>query len=143
MSGERDIKWKEMATPLTGLQKGGGIAVLSNIVNKDDSSSPSSLINGGGGLKCLVQKSLLLIFLLFDKVIQKELDALHQLPMSFATGKRSDIHPLLEWCHFLRLIYKHHSNAEDEVIREIQKLFLDNRDRLATKNFGEGDGDSN
>ena len=104
-----------MATPLTGLQQGGGVAVLSNSVNKVDSSSPSSSINGGGGLKSSAQKSPLLIFLLFHKAIRKELDALHRLAMAFATGKRSDIRPLLERYHFLRSIYKHHSNAEDEV----------------------------
>ncbi|KAL5539305.1 hypothetical protein UlMin_045416 [Ulmus minor] len=105
-----------MATPLTGLQQGGGVAVLSNSVNQVDSSSPSSSINGGGGLRSSAQKSPLLIFLLFHKAIRKELDALHRLAMAFATGKRSDIRPLLERYHFLRSIYKHHSNAEDEVI---------------------------
>ena len=108
-----------MATPLTGLQHrdGGGVAVLSNSVNKVDSSSsssPSSSVNA-----CLKsseqQKSPLLIFLLFHKAIRKELDALHRLAMAFATGERTDIGPLLERYHFLRSIYKHHSNAEDEV----------------------------
>lgn len=109
-----------MATPLTGLQHrdGGGVAVLSNSVNKVDSSSsssPSSSVNA-----CLKsseqQKSPLLIFLLFHKAIRKELDALHRLAMAFATGELTDIGPLLERYHFLRSIYKHHSNAEDEVI---------------------------
>ncbi|PQQ01183.1 uncharacterized protein Pyn_18684 [Prunus yedoensis var. nudiflora] len=55
-------------------------------------------------------------FLFFHKAIRKELDALHRSAMAFATGKRTDIRPLLERYHFLRSIYKHHSNAEDEVI---------------------------
>ena len=101
-----------MATPLTGLQHmdgGGGVAVLSNSVNKVDSSSSSSA-NG-----CLKPRSPILIFLFFHKAIRKELDALHRLAMAFAIGKRTDIRPLLERYHFLRSIYKHHSNAEDEV----------------------------
>ncbi|KAM1737694.1 hypothetical protein ACFX13_016123 [Malus domestica] len=99
-----------MATPLT--DGGGGLAMLSNSVNKVDSSS----VNG-----CLASseeptRSPILIFLFFHKAIRKELDALHRLAMAFATGKRTDIQPLLERYHFLRSIYKHHSNAEDEVI---------------------------
>ncbi|EXB56897.1 Uncharacterized RING finger protein [Morus notabilis] len=109
-----------MATPLAGLQHrdgGGGVAVLSNSVNKVDSSPPSpSTSSVNGCLKSSAQKSPLLIFLLFHKAIRKELDALHRLAMAFATGERTDIGPLLERYHFLRSIYKHHSNAEDEVI---------------------------
>lgn len=104
-----------MATPLTGLQHmdgGGGVAVLSNSVNKIDSSSSSS---AHGCLKSLEPRSPILIFLFFHKAIRKELDALHRLAMAFATGKRTDIRPLLERYQFLRSIYKHHSNAEDEV----------------------------
>ncbi|KAL6182863.1 hypothetical protein ACLB2K_044275 [Fragaria x ananassa] len=102
-----------MATPLT-VDGGGGLAVLS--VNKVDSAT-----NGGGG-NCLTssgeeeERSPILIFLFFHKAIRKELDALHRLAMAFATGKEADIKPLLERYHFLRSIYKHHSNAEDEVI---------------------------
>ena len=109
-----------MTTPLTGLQHrdgGGGVAVLSNSVNKVDSSASSSSSSMNGCLKSSEdeQKSPLLIFLLFHKAIRKELDALHRLAMAFATGKRADTGPLLERYHFLRSIYKHHSNAEDEV----------------------------
>lgn len=102
-----------MATPLT-VDGGGGLAVLS--VNKVDSAT-----NGGGG-NCLTsseeeeERSPILIFLFFHKAIRKELDALHRLAMAFATGKEADIKPLLERYHFLRSIYKHHSNAEDEVL---------------------------
>ena len=90
------------------------MAVLSNSVNKVDSSSSSSPTTNGC-LKSLEPKSPIFIFLLFHKAIRKELDALHRMAMAFATGKRTDIRPLLERYHFFRSIYKHHSNAEDEV----------------------------
>ncbi|KAK4280791.1 hypothetical protein QN277_012367 [Acacia crassicarpa] len=104
-----------MATPLAGLQHldgGGGVAVLSNSVNKADASSSTS----NGGLKCSELESPILIFLFFHKAIRNELDALHRLAMAFATGNRSDFQPLFDRYHFLRSIYRHHSNAEDEVI---------------------------
>lgn len=104
-----------MATPLT-VDGGGGLAVLSNSVNKVDSSSSRST---NGFLKSSEEeepRSPILIFLFFHKAIRKELDALHRLAMAFATGKQTDIRPLLERYHFLRSIYKHHSNAEDEVL---------------------------
>jgi zinc finger-like protein len=94
-----------MATP-------GGVAVLPNSVNKVDSSSLSS---SKACLSGLETKSPILIFLFFHKAIRNELDALHRSAMAFATGNRSDIRPLLDSYHFLRLIYKHHSNAEVEV----------------------------
>lgn len=105
-----------MAKPLAGLQHrdgGGGVAVLSNSVSKDNSSTSSSSMNGS--LKCSEKNSPILIFILFHKAIRKELDVLHRLAMAFATGTNNDISPLLEHYHFLRSIYKHHSNAEDEV----------------------------
>ncbi|XP_062158173.1 zinc finger protein BRUTUS [Alnus glutinosa] len=95
-----------MATP-------GGVAVLPNSVNKVDSSSLSS---SKACLSGSETKSPILIFLFFHKAIRNELDALHRSAMAIATGNRSDIRPLLDSYHFLRLIYKHHSNAEDEVI---------------------------
>lgn len=102
-----------MATPLTGLQHrdgGGGVAFLSNSVNKIDSaSSPNDC------LRSSEPQSPILIFLFFHKAIRNELDTLHRLAMAFATGQRADIRPLFERYHFLRSIYKHHSNAEDEV----------------------------
>ncbi|KAK7314573.1 hypothetical protein VNO77_33099 [Canavalia gladiata] len=103
-----------MATPLTGLQHldgGGGVAVLSNPVNKVDSSA-----NGAGGFNRSLAESPILIFSFFHKAIRNELDALHRLAMAFATGNCSDIQPLFERYHFLRSMYRHHSNAEDEVI---------------------------
>lgn len=96
-----------MATPLDG----GGVAVLPNSVNKVDSSS--ALI---GGLKCSKPESPILIFLFFHKAIRNELDALHRLAIAFATGNRSDIKPLSGRYHFLSSMYRHHCNAEDEVL---------------------------
>lgn len=101
-----------MATP-------GGVAVLPNSVNKVD--SPSSSSSSSSSTKAVVcvrsseVSSPILIFLFFHKAIRNELDALHRSAVAFATGKRSDIRPLLERYHFLRSVYKHHSNAEDEV----------------------------
>ncbi|KAJ1405725.1 Zinc finger, RING-type [Sesbania bispinosa] len=103
-----------MATPLTGLQHldgGGGVAVLSNRVSNVDSSSNGS---GGGGFNSSLLESPILIFSFFHKAIRNELDALNRLAMAFATGNRSDIRPLSERYHFLRSMYRHHSNAEDE-----------------------------
>ncbi|KAK7358271.1 hypothetical protein VNO77_00197 [Canavalia gladiata] len=97
-----------MATPLDG---GGGVAVLSNSVNKVDSSSALN-----GDLKCSKPESPILIFLFFHKAFRNELEALHRLAMAFATGNRSNIQPLSERYHFLSSIYRHHCNAEDEVI---------------------------
>ncbi|KAG2411057.1 Zinc finger protein [Vigna angularis] len=96
-----------MATPLDG----GGVAVLSNSVNKVDSASALK-----DDLKCSKPESPILIFLFFHKAIRNELEALHRLALAFATGNRSDIKPLSERYHFLSSMYRHHSNAEDEVI---------------------------
>lgn len=112
-----------MATPLTGvalLDGGGGVAVLANRVSRMDSSSSSSSSNGGGSAGggfnfSALSESPILIFLFFQKAIRNELDALHRLAMAFATGNCSDISPLAERYHFLRSMYRHHSNAEDEV----------------------------
>ncbi|XP_023002699.1 zinc finger protein BRUTUS-like [Cucurbita maxima] len=106
-----------MATPLTGLQHrdgGGGVAFLANSVNKMDSTSSPSSPNDC--LRSSEPQSPILIFLFFHKAIRNELDTLHRLAMAFATGQRADIRPLFGRYHFLRSIYKHHSNAEDEVI---------------------------
>lgn len=66
-------------------------------------------------LKNSALKSPILIFLFFHKAIRSELDGLHRAAIAFATNQQSDINPLLERYHFLRAIYKHHCNAEDEV----------------------------
>ncbi|KAL2558991.1 zinc finger protein-related [Forsythia ovata] len=58
------------------------------------------------------------IFLFFHKAIRAELDGLHRavLALDNNRGGDEDIKQLMEKYHFLRPIYKHHCNAEDEVI---------------------------
>ncbi|KAI5382898.1 zinc finger protein BRUTUS [Lathyrus oleraceus] len=120
-----------MTTPLDG----GGVAVLTNSANKVDSSSALN-----GGLKCSKLDSPILIFLFFHKAIRNELDVLHRLAMAFATGNRSDIQPLFERYRFLSSIYRHHSNAEDEVIFPA----LDRRVKNVAKTYSlEHKGESN
>ncbi|KAA8541256.1 hypothetical protein F0562_025137 [Nyssa sinensis] len=99
-----------MGTPLSGRDGGGGVAVLSGTVNPVDCSSSIGCLDNSE------QKPPILFFLFFHKAIHLELDALHRSAMAFATGQRVNIQPLSERYHFLRSIYKHHSNAEDEVI---------------------------
>lgn len=97
-----------MAAPFPG---GGGVAVMAGpLAPLDPSPSKTSL-------KSSAHKSPILIFLLFHKAIRSELDGLHRAAMAFATseGFAAGIQPLLERYHFLRAIYKHHCNAEDEV----------------------------
>ncbi|CAB4265061.1 unnamed protein product [Prunus armeniaca] len=100
-----------MAAPFPG-GGGGGVAVMAGPLTPLD-PSPSKTC-----LKNSALKSPILIFLLFHKAIRSELDGLHRAAMAFATSQApsADIEPLLERYHFLRAIYKHHCNAEDEVI---------------------------
>ncbi|XP_021896127.1 LOW QUALITY PROTEIN: zinc finger protein BRUTUS-like [Carica papaya] len=108
-----------MATPYSGLQHrdggGGGVAVMAGPMNPIDSSTPSKSC-----LKNSALKSPILIFLFFHKAIRSELDKLHRAALAFATNQEvdseGDIKPLLKRYHLLRSIYKHHCNAEDEVI---------------------------
>ena len=104
-----------MATPLTGLQHrdvgGGGVAVMAasggGAVNQIDPSSSNK--------SSKKQSSPIHIFLFFHKAIRSELDALHRSAIDFATNCHVEIEPLLKRYHFLRSIYEHHCNAEDEV----------------------------
>lgn len=101
-----------MATPFPGLQHrdgGGGVAVMAGPVNAIDPSPSKACVKNN-----LALKPPILIFLFFHKAIRSELEGLHRDAMAFATGA-GDIKPLLERYHFLRAIYKHHCNAEDEV----------------------------
>lgn len=104
-----------MATPLTGLahRDGGGVAIMTGPVNAVD-PSPTTLPKPS--CKNSAQKSPILIFLFFHKAIKSQLEGLHRAAVHFATNQDSDIQPLLQRYHFLRSIYKHHCNAEDEVI---------------------------
>lgn len=101
-----------MAKPFPGLQHrdgGGGVAVMAGPVNSIE-PSPSKTC-----MKNPATKPPILIFLFFHKAIRSELERLHCAAVDFATGD-GDINPLLERYRFLRAIYKHHCNAEDEVI---------------------------
>lgn len=101
-----------MATPFPGLQHrdgGGGVAVMAGSVNAIDPSPSMACVKNNPALKPPI-----LIFLFFHKAIRSELEGLHSAAMAFATGA-GDIKPLLERYHFLRAIYEHHCNAEDEV----------------------------
>ncbi|PNT16120.1 hypothetical protein POPTR_010G122200v4 [Populus trichocarpa] len=101
-----------MSTPFSGIDGGGagGVAVMAGPVNPIDPSAPSKTC-----LKNSALKSPILIFLFFHKAIRSELDGLHRAAIAFATTG-GDIKPLLERYYLFRSIYKHHCNAEDEVI---------------------------
>ncbi|KAK1553219.1 hypothetical protein Q3G72_031091 [Acer saccharum] len=104
-----------MAAPFAdGGGGGGGVAVMAGPVNPIDGASTQSK----ACLKNSASKSPILIFLFFHKAIKSELDGLHRAALAFATNLESggDISSLLQRYHFLRRIYKHHCNAEDEVI---------------------------
>ncbi|KAI4357786.1 hypothetical protein L6164_001712 [Bauhinia variegata] len=91
----------------------GGVAIMSGTVNSVDSSPSKNC------LKNSLLKSPILIFSFFHKAIRSELESLHRVALDFATSQEaadSDLKPLFNRCHFLRTIYKHHCNAEDEVI---------------------------
>ncbi|CAI9113543.1 OLC1v1014162C2 [Oldenlandia corymbosa var. corymbosa] len=92
----------------------GGVAVLCGgaVGNALDSRSAA----GGSAEDDSEQNSPILFFLFFHKAIRSELDVLHRSALAYATGKEADIQWLVEQYRFLRLIYKHHSDAEDEVI---------------------------
>lgn len=111
-----------MATPFVdgGGRGEGGVAVMAGTVNPIDASTQSKTC-----LKNSALKSPILIFLFFHKAIKSELDGLHRAAMAFATNLDAggDISSLLDRYHFLRAIYKHHCNAEDEVMRR-RFLFL-------------------
>ncbi|CAN4124837.1 unnamed protein product [Withania somnifera] len=108
-----------MAMPLTtngtihsgsgGAVAGGGVAVMA--AGHVDQSGP--LNSRPVGVK---GSSPIRIFLFFHKAIRTELDALHRSAMAFVTNQENEIKPFMERCYFLRSIYKHHCNAEDEVI---------------------------
>ncbi|XP_051146044.1 zinc finger protein BRUTUS-like [Andrographis paniculata] len=98
-----------MATP--GIQNGGGVTVIpaSPVVAPVDQSSHAAAASR--------LSSPIRIFLFFHKAIRAELDALHRTALALATNRSGgDLKQLIEKCHFLRSIYKHHCNAEDEVI---------------------------
>ncbi|KAL3501745.1 hypothetical protein ACH5RR_036194 [Cinchona calisaya] len=100
-------------TPAAGVQNGGVRIMIPGQQMEMDSN---------GTVNRLKSSSPIRIFLFFHKAIRAELDGLHRAAMGFATNSssnnnnNSDIKPLLERYRFFRSIYKHHCNAEDEVI---------------------------
>ncbi|CAM9001142.1 unnamed protein product [Rhodiola kirilowii] len=99
-----------MATPLADVQGGGagGGVMVGAGVNGMDAVAPA--------VKNCGLKSPILIFLYFHKAIRAELEALHMAAVAFATNRDCDIKPLLKRYQFLCSMYRHHCNAEDEVI---------------------------
>ncbi|KAK6134121.1 hypothetical protein DH2020_032121 [Rehmannia glutinosa] len=64
-------------------------------------------------------------FSFFHKAIRAELDGLHRTALALATNTSGgDIKQLMEKCHFLRSIYRHHCNAEDEVCAHVFSLIM-------------------
>lgn len=116
-----------MATPLTGLQhREGVLSLMAAAASTVDPSSSSSSSTSNICLKNCASMSPILIFLFFHKAIRLELGRIHRAAMKFAIdrGGRGDIRPLLERYHFLRSIYQHHCNAEDEVIGSWPLIFV-------------------
>ncbi|XP_050221797.1 zinc finger protein BRUTUS-like [Mercurialis annua] len=109
-----------MATPFSvadgGGGGGGGVAILAGPVKTIDPSTKNNNNCVNHSNKNSALKSPILIFLFFHKAIRSELDGLHRAAVAFAATSGGDIKPLLQRYHFLRAIYKHHCNAEDEVI---------------------------
>lgn len=94
-----------MATPLAGVRDGGVLPAMAATASAEEEASwEESLAD-----------SPILIFLFFHKAIRAEMDGLHRAAVSFLHDLHGDMEPLLERHRFLRTIYKHHCNAEDEV----------------------------
>ncbi|CAI9785395.1 unnamed protein product [Fraxinus pennsylvanica] len=100
-----------MAMP--GIQNGGVTVMTAG----PGPGLPAVVDQNGHSATGLRSSSPIRIFLYFHKAIRAELDGLHRAAMALATNRScGDIKQLMEKCHFLRSIYKHHCNAEDEVI---------------------------
>ncbi|KAK4423546.1 Zinc finger protein BRUTUS [Sesamum alatum] len=97
-----------MATPEI---QNGGVSVMAA------APAAAPLDQSSHSAAALSVSSPIRVFLFFHKAIRTELDGIHRSAMALVTnGSGGDIKQLMEKCHFLRSIYKHHSNAEDEVI---------------------------
>ncbi|CAN6885761.1 unnamed protein product [Brassica oleracea] len=102
-----------MATPLPDFEAargGGGVASSSTTVLTSAPTVANTFTEETEEI------SPILIFLFFHKAVCSELESLHRLALEFATGHHVDLRLLRERYRFLRSIYKHHCNAEDEVI---------------------------
>ncbi|KAL1531845.1 zinc finger protein BRUTUS-like [Salvia divinorum] len=94
-----------MATPEI---QNGGVSVMAAAPTVDQNGRTAATMRLSSPIR---------IFLFFHKAIRGELDGLHRTALALATnGSGGDIEQLMKKCHFLRSIYKHHCNAEDEVI---------------------------
>lgn len=95
-------------TPIHNSDRGGAVVAMAAAPVNSSMESSSRI---------LALESPILIFVFFHKAIRAELDRFHRDSMEFATNQQSggDIAPLLQRYHFLRALYKHHCNAEDEV----------------------------
>ncbi|XP_022150599.1 zinc finger protein BRUTUS-like isoform X2 [Momordica charantia] len=120
-------------TPIPNSDAGGAVAAMAAAAPVNSSSQSCSTI--------VALESPILIFVFFHKAIRAELDHLHRDAMDFATSQESgrDIGPLLQRYHFLRAVYKHHCNAEDEVIFPALDLRVKN---VASTYFLEHEGES-
>ncbi|KAK1298760.1 hypothetical protein QJS10_CPB14g00381 [Acorus calamus] len=101
-----------MATPLTtGIQRGDGVMALMGAA-----AAPVDPVELKSSLSPM--DSPIQIFLLFHKALRSELDRLHRMAIAFATDRAGEgvVKPLFEQYRFLIAMYRHHCNAEDEVI---------------------------
>lgn len=104
---------------------GGGGGCVAVMAGSCTVSTPSSSYGGGAcssNSKDTLIESPILIFCLFHKAISSELQSLHATAFDFVSNRRhSQPHSPLKImsfshrCHFLRTLYKHHCNAEDQV----------------------------
>lgn len=106
-----------MATPLAGIQPAGGGGGASSataaVAGPADPAQPAPSMKS-------VLESPILIFLFFHRAIRSELDRLHRAATAIAIatgggGGGGGVGPLSERCRFLRALYRHHCDAEDEV----------------------------
>ncbi|XP_051144695.1 zinc finger protein BRUTUS-like [Andrographis paniculata] len=97
-----------MGTP--GMQDGGVSVIAAAMV-------AAPVDQAGHTAAALSLSSPIRIFVLFHKAIRNELDGLNRSAMALATNRSGgDIKPFIDKCLFVRSIYRHHCNAEDEVI---------------------------
>ncbi|CAF2077972.1 unnamed protein product [Brassica napus] len=105
-----------MATPLPDFEATRASSSSSTTVISSSVPSSSRPPASNSFSEDAEEISPILFFLFFHKAVCSELESLHRLALEFATGHHVDLRLLRERYRFLRSIYKHHCNAEDEVI---------------------------
>ncbi|RID80267.1 hypothetical protein BRARA_A02940 [Brassica rapa] len=105
-----------MATPLPDFEATRAASSSSTTVISSSVPSSSRPPAANSFSEDAEEISPILFFLFFHKAVCSELESLHRLALEFATGHHVDLRLLRERYRFLRSIYKHHCNAEDEVI---------------------------